>query len=116
MTNHKEMKNAYKQALTPMGIICIRNKANGKIFIARSMNMPGRINREQFGLKYNSNPVRELQADWNSYGEENFSFEILDTLEPREDPGYNYAEDLEVLETMWLEKLQPYGEKGYNKK
>jgi hypothetical protein len=26
------------------------------------------------------------------------------------------ANDLAVLEDMWLEKLQPYDEKGYNKK
>lgn len=31
------------------------------------------------------------------------------------DQHNNYYEDLHVLEEMWLEKLQPYGERGYNK-
>jgi len=40
----------------------------------------------------------------------------VDYLEPKDGPDYNYTNDLAVLEDMWLEKLQPYDEKGYNKK
>ncbi len=47
---------------------------------------------------------------------QNFSFEVVDTLEPKEDTTYDYTKDLSVLEEMWLEKLQPFSEKGYNKK
>ena len=44
------------------------------------------------------------------------SSEVVDYLEPKEDPGYDYTKDLMVLEEMWVEKLQPFDEKGYNKK
>jgi len=40
----------------------------------------------------------------------------LDQLEPKEDPAYNYTDDLTVLLELWLEKLQPFEDRGYNKK
>ena len=40
--------------------------------------------------------------------------EILDELEPKMDPDYNYQEDLAFLEQYWLDKLKPFGDRGYN--
>ena len=37
---------------------------------------------------------------------------MLDTLEPSDKPGYDPKDDLEVLEALWLDKLQPYGRCG----
>lgn len=59
---------------------------------------------------------RDLQKDYNESDEANFSFEVLDRLEPKDDLKYDYSDDLKVLEEMWLEKLQPYDEQGYHKK
>ncbi|MCL4550807.1 MAG: hypothetical protein M1495_19810 [Bacteroidetes bacterium] len=56
-----------------------------------------------------------VSANYKTYGENNFAFEILDQLEPKDDRAYDYTEYLKVPEKMWLEKLQPYGEKGCNK-
>jgi hypothetical protein len=43
-----------------------------------------------------------------------FTFEVLDTLTaPPDQPGYDPADDLRVLEALWLERLQPFGERGY---
>jgi hypothetical protein len=28
--------------------------------------------------------------------------------------NYEYQADLTLLEELWLEKIQPYGERGYN--
>jgi hypothetical protein len=53
---------------------------------------------------------------FNEIGEEGFSFDVLDRLEPREDVNYDYTEELKTLEAMWIEKLQPFGEKGYNRR
>lgn len=111
-----EIKKNYKQTLQPMGIFIVKNLANNKIFIGSSKNLPGRINRFKFGLKYGTESNKLLTDDYKKYGEENFTFEILDELKPKDDPGYDYTEDLKVLEQMWIEKLQPYGEKGYNKR
>lgn len=115
MINKSEIKKNYKQSLQPMGIYQIKNLVNNKILIGSSKNLPGRINRFKFSLKFGAESNKELLEDYKKYGEGSFSFEILDILNPKEDPAYDYTEDLKVLEGMWLEKLQPFGEKGYNK-
>lgn len=115
MINKSEIKNNYKRTLRPMGVYQVRNLVNGKIFVGSSLNLPGRINRHKFELNVGSENIKELQEDYNKFGEENFSFEIIDELKPKEDPEYNYKEDVAVLEQLWIEKLQPFAEKGYNK-
>ncbi len=99
-----------------MGIYQIKNLSSGKVYIGRSSALNGKINSERFQLKNNMHMNTELQSDFNVLGEEKFTFEILDLLQPREDPSHDYGSDLQTLEAMWLEKLQPFGEKGYHKK
>ena len=71
---------------------------------------------EAYQLKSGRHFNRELQKDFNETGKEGFSFDIVDYLKPKEDPNYDYTGELKVLEEMWLEKLGPYNEKGYNTK
>ena len=114
ITDKSEIKKNYKISLTPMGVYQIKNLVTGKIFIGSSKNLQARINRHKFELKFGSEAIKDLQEDYNKYGEQNFSFEIIDELKPKEEPGINYKEDIAVLEQLWLEKLQPFDEKGYN--
>jgi len=115
MIDKKELKNRYKQTLPPMGIYQIKNTVTGKVFVGSSLNLHAKSNSYRFQLKSGTHVNAELQKDFNQYGDENFVFEILDTLEPKEDPAYDYRDDLKVFEEMWMEKLQPYDDKGYNK-
>ena len=112
----KELKREYKQNHPPMGIYQIRNLANEKVFVGSSLNLPGIFNRSKLELEAGSHQNKALQAEWKQFGSEGFAFEILDELEPREAPGFDYREDLVFLEDLWLEKLQPYDERGYNQK
>ena len=112
----KEIKREYKQNHPPMGVYQIRNLANEKVFVGSSLNLPGIFNRSKLELEAGSHQNKALQAEWTQFGSEGFAFEILDELEAREAPGFDYREDLVFLEDLWLEKLQPYGERGYNKK
>ena len=109
-------KLEYKLTHRPMGVFQIRNSASGKVFIDSSTNVPGKINRHTFALRAGLHASKTLQADWNQLGENTFEFETLEPVEPRDDPHYDYAGDLQVLEDLWLEKLEPYGEKGYNER
>lgn len=112
----KELKKQYKQTLQPMGIFQIKNLVNEKIFIGSSSNIEGKLNSIKFQLEMDSYVNRELQKDFTKFGANKFIFEIIDILEPKKDPGYDYSEDLKTLEDMWLEKLKPFNEKGYNKR
>ena len=109
-------KLEYKLGHRPMGVFQIRNRNTGKVFVDSSTNIPGKINRHKFSLNAGLHPSKELQIDWNEVGEAAFVFETLEPVEPRDDQNYNYAADLEVLEDLWLEKLQPYEAKGYNER
>ena len=110
----KEIKNQYKQTLQKMGIYQITNLVNQKVLLGSSMNLDGIINRHKFELKMGSHKNKDLQNDWNKFGENSFAFEVLEEIEPRE--NLDYQKELEFLEDLWLEKLQPFGEKGYNEK
>ena len=114
--NRRELIRHYKQTPPEMGIFQIKNKKNGKIFIGPAKNLSGILNSNKFQLKMGRHFVKELQDDYNAYGENNFLFEKIDTLPLKDDPAYDYTKDLETLEEMWLDKLQPYGETGYNTK
>ncbi len=112
----KDIKLEYKLSHRPMGVFQILNKTNEKIFIDSSINVPGKINRHKFQLNAGVHPGKMLQADWNEFGESEFEFEVLEDVTPREDPNYDYASDLEFLEDLWLERLEPFEEKGYNQR
>ena len=100
-----------------MGIYQIRNKVNGKILIGSSVNLPAILNRSKAELEMGSYRNRNivLQKEWKQFGPEMFEFQELELLEPADNPTYDPAEDLHVLEDLWIEKLSPFGDKGYNK-
>jgi hypothetical protein len=110
----KALTREYKETARPMGVFQIRNKANGKVLIGASKDLPAILNRHRSELRLGGHRNRALQQEWNEHGADAFEFETLDTLEPSDKPGYNPADDLKALEAMWLEKLQPFDERGYN--
>jgi group I intron endonuclease len=112
----KESKREYKLNHPPMGVYQIRNLVNERVLVGSSPNLPGILNRHKFALEMGKHANAALQADWNQFGAEIFAFEILDEISPREGPDHDYREDLNSLEELWLEKLDPYGERGYNEK
>lgn len=114
--DRKQLKREYKDAMRPMGIYQIRNLVNEKVFVGSTLNLNGIFNRHLFQLEIGGNPNKSLQEDWKSHGRENFAFEVLEEVFPRENPDYDYRSDLECLEDLWLEKLEPYGERGYNER
>jgi group I intron endonuclease len=114
MDSRKELINAYKRTPKTMGAYQIRNKLNGKCYVAASKDIVARLNRHRADLKFGGEAVKSLLTDWREFGEENFAFEILDRLEPLDTPDYKPADDLKVLEAIWLDKLQPFEPAGYN--
>jgi hypothetical protein len=112
----KELKREYKQNTPPMGVFQIYNLINNKVLIGAGLNLPGILNRHKFQLTMGNHPNKILQAEWNESGSEKFIFEILDELQPNPDPDHDYSADLAFLEELWLEKLEPYAERGYNER
>jgi len=115
MMDRRELIKKYKNSIQPMGIVQVRNIRNNRVYLTASANTPGTINSIRFQLKMGTFlPSAGLAQDWKELGEQNFVMEVLDELKPVDDPGYDYRDDLKALEEMWLEKLKPFGERGYH--
>lgn len=115
MDRRKELKQAYKQTPTPMGVYQVKNLRNNKVLIGSGMNLPGKLNSLRFQLKTNRHPNKQLQTDWNEQGAELFVFTILETLSPERIPQSDWRNALEALEEKWTNEVQPYGLRGYHK-
>lgn len=96
-----------------MGVILITNQVNGKIYIAAYPNLKNKwltIKRQlDMGMHVNA----QLQKDWKELGSGSFTYEVLQEKEA--DKVTDKRWELKQLEKEWLEKLQPFGAKGYNK-
>ena len=112
--NRKALIREYKESSRPMGVYRVRCVVNGKSLVGVSLDLPAMLNRQQSQLKMGGHPNKMLQKDWNEHGAEAFEFEVLDTLEASEGENYDPKADLRTLEEMWLAKLTPFGERGYN--
>ncbi len=114
MKTKKELKNDYKELKPEMGVFQIKNLSNGKILIEGATNMEARWNRHRSELRFNSHRNTALQKDWNTFGESQFTFEVLSPLKYDEEKQLDYQREVKLLEEMYLEELAPYGEKGYH--
>lgn len=112
--DRKALIRTYKETPRPMGVFRIHNTVLDKSFVGSSRNLPAVLNRERFQLEHGSHPNRALQGDWNRLGADAFVIETLDTLSPAERSTSELADDLAVLEQIWMDKLTPYGDRGYN--
>ncbi len=110
----KVLIREYKETRRPMGVYCIRNTVNGKLLVGKSIDLPSILNRQRGQLRSGSHPNPTLHKDLVEYGAEAFEVEILDTLEVPEQADYDSSADLRTLEQMWLDKLSPFGNRGYN--
>jgi hypothetical protein len=113
-TSKSDLKRAYKDNPPPAGIFQVSNAVNGKVFLGKGMNVRGILNSQQAQLQFGSHRNRDLQQDYNQFGAEKFVFEVVDQLDPSEKTPHQMQEDLAALEELWLEKLRPYGERGYH--
>lgn len=105
MNRKKELKAAYKNKKSVMGVFQIQNLTTGKVLIEGSTDVYSKWNRHQMELRFGSHRNASLQKDWNTYEDNNFSFKILSELEHKEDLAINYAKEVKVLEEMVLEEL-----------
>ena len=113
MNKRKELIEAYKQIKTYMGAVQIKNNTNGKIFIDSYPNLKNKWFTLQMQLDMGRFANAQLQKDWKEFGSGAFTYEILEQKET--DKVTDIRWEVKQIIKPWLEKLQPYGDKGYNK-
>ncbi len=90
------------------GIYKITNKVNGKIYIGSAYNLSNRFSTHQYTLRNNTHKNKHLQAAWNLYGSDCFSFEILELVEDKT--------ELLKREQFYIDSFNStHKEVGYNK-
>lgn len=77
------------------GIYKIENKINHKVYIGQTNNLEKREIQHFSSLRNNNHFNSYLQNSFNKYGEENFTFTVLQLCETREELNY--------FETYWWE-------------
>ena len=113
MKTRKEIKIEYKEQKFELGVFEIRNKIENKIFIDSSNNIPAKFNRHKFQLNAGLHPNKEMQADWNKYGEINFEFNVIEEIEQK-DEIRDYSKKLKELEKKYLTESESKAIKIYN--
>jgi group I intron endonuclease len=114
MKSIQDIKREYKERKKPAGVFMVKNTANGKVLLGSSLNLEGPLNGHKFMLTTGSHRNEALQKDWNAYGGDKFVFEILEVVKVKDDPNFNLEDEMTLIEQIWIEKLQPFGEGGYN--
>jgi hypothetical protein len=109
----KELLEEYKKIKTYMGVIQITNKASGKIYVASYPNLKNKWLTIQAQLDMGRFVNAQLQQDWKELGPEAFTYEVLEEKDAGEVTDRRW--ELKQMTKPWLEKLQPYGDRGYNK-
>lgn len=94
------------------GIYMVRNNRNERFYIGSSMNIQKRISNHLYNLRNNNHHAYKLQADFNDYGENAFSFYVLKDVDMEEE----FARDVfghpykkwEVTDKMKRARLEKY--------
>jgi hypothetical protein len=114
MDRRSELKLQYKMRKKSMGVFQIVNLANGKRLVDSSPDLDVIYNRHQFQLRLGMHRNFQLQEDWNRFGADSFRFEVLEKLDDRKELSAEVYKQLQTMKEKWLEKLQPFGERGYH--
>ena len=110
--NKKDLIAAYKQRAQIGGIYAVTNTQTGKSLVLASADIGGIRKRYEFAEATGGCFHPKLQQDANRFGNDVFSFAVLEEIEKKStQTDREFAEDLEVLLSLWLEKYDP--EKRY---
>ncbi|MDA0312766.1 MAG: GIY-YIG nuclease family protein [Gemmatimonadetes bacterium] len=103
--DRKELIRQYKETPRPAGVYRVVHTSSGRTLFGSSFDAPAMLNRVQAQLKMRGHPNPQLSKDWAADGEGAFVFEVLDLLTPSEGGDGDLADDLRILEALWVEKL-----------
>lgn len=102
--DRKELINNYKQQEVEMGIIKIHNTITGYSFVDICSNLYKPFEGIKFRLNMGNFKSNKLQEDWKTYGENAFTFEVVEKLKQIE--GATEKEkikDLKELLHIWID-------------
>jgi hypothetical protein len=106
----RELSRQARDAFPQMGIYAIRNLRSGGVRVVSSRNVPAAINRTRFELQRKACRVAELQQAWDRFGPDVLAFEVLELVKQRDDPSFDYAQELDTMLQLWSAEVAAQGE------
>jgi group I intron endonuclease len=89
------------------GIYLIKNTVNNKVYVGSAINISNRWSRHKHDLKEGKHHSEHLQKSWDKYGEQSFTFEILEEV--------TNPEHLLAYEQVYLDYYKSFEvDRGYN--
>jgi len=102
----KELTKQYRDAPRPAGVYRVLHRTSGYAVVGASPDAPAMLNRVRAQLRMGGHPDPELQRHWRADGADAFDFEVLDLLEPSDDPVHDASDELRLLADLWRDKLE----------
>ena len=99
------MRRTYKERTKQPGVFRVVNKANGRVLLGSGLDLHAPLNRVAFELDMAMCRDVEMKRDLETFGRDSFVIEVLEKVEPRDDPDYSPKEELEILERKYLALL-----------
>jgi hypothetical protein len=81
------------------------NTANGRVLLGSGLDLHAPLNRVAFELDMAMCRNVGMKHDLQTFGRNSFTIEVLETVEPGNDPDFNPERELEILEQKYLALL-----------
>lgn len=102
-TSKKQIIEEYKQREIEMGIIRIYNTITEYCFVDISNNLYKPFEGIKFQLELGRFKSKQLQKDWNTYGQETFKFDVVKKLKIDEGAtNKQNKDDLKEFLQLWI--------------
>ncbi len=102
----KKIITAYKERVIIGGIYAVKNIKTGKILLEATQDLAGSRNRFEFSKRTGSATSFIIQKDWQIYGPDCFTFEVLEEIKKdTTQTPQEFAEDIKTLKELWKEKF-----------
>jgi hypothetical protein len=99
------IRQAYKDRTKQPGVFRVVNTANGRVLLGSGLDLHAPLNRVAFELDTAMCRLPDMRADLATFGRGSFEIEVLETIEPGDDPDFDPKAELEVLEKKYLAML-----------
>lgn len=103
----KQLMMEYKQRPLQGGICIIRNMKNQRYLLIADKNIKRFENQFAFMQSTGTCTMNKLMKDWNTYGKDAFTFEMLEEITMKEDEALeDFQDNLNILKLVWQDKLE----------
>lgn len=99
------LRREYEERPKQAGVFRILNTVNGRVWLGSALDLRAPLNRVAFELDMAMCPNADLKRDLERYGRDSFAIETLETVQIRDEPGFDPKRELEILEQKHLAQL-----------